>query len=262
MRLDRLNDMERYILQNGTASLDDLAAHFGVSSNTVRRDIGELLARGHITKVYGGVSAAAGKTPQQFSERAQKCAAEKQVIGKLASRLVRDRSTIFMDSGSTTVTLLPHIADRAQVTMVTHSLPAMYEASKYPNLKVIALGGMYNPTTSSYFNVSAAEFLARMSMDMVFIAATGVTLEHGLTNTTYLEAEIKRCVTASACPVVLMADHSKFGYSSLITFFDFPKLKAVVTDRLPPSDYLDVIRSNGVLLLCPETENEPLPLSL
>ena len=253
MRLNRLNAIEQYVLQKGTATLEDLAKNFSVSANTIRRDINELIQRGQIKKVYGGVSSNASHTPLPISVRASKCSMEKLTIGRLAATLVEDNSTIFLDSGSTTITLLPHIATRQQVTMVTHSLPAMFEASKYPNLKVVALGGIYNPTTSSYFGVSTIQMLTRMTMDTVFIAATGVSLEHGLTNTTYLEAEIKRCVTSWKRRVVLMADHSKFGYDSMITFCDFSGLFAVVTDRLPPEPFQDAIKKNNIRLICPET---------
>ncbi|NCB30832.1 MAG: DeoR/GlpR transcriptional regulator [Clostridia bacterium] len=253
MRLDRLNAMEQYVLQNGTATLEDLAKHFSVSANTIRRDVNELLERDRIKKVYGGVSIKAAQSPLPISVRSSKCAAEKLIIGRLASTLVEDNSTIFLDSGSTTTTLLPNIVTRQQITMVTHSLPAMYEASKYEKLKVVALGGIYNAATSSYFGVSTIETLSRMTINTVFIAATGVSLERGLTNTTYLEAEIKRCITSREQCVVLMADHTKFGYSSMITFCDFEKLFAVVTDRLPPPPFLEVIQRKGIKLLCPET---------
>ena len=253
MRLDRLNAMEYFVLQNDTATLEDLAKHFSVSSNTIRRDVNELLDRGRIKKVYGGVAVNTTQNPLPISLRSSKCAAEKLLIGRLAATLVEDNSTIFLDSGSTTVTLLANIAGRQQITMVTHSLPAMYEASKYENLKVVALGGIYNAATSSYFGVSTIETISRMSVNTVFIAATGVSLEHGLTNTTYLEAEIKRCITARERRIVLMADHTKFGSSYMITFCNFEKLAAVVTDRLPPEPFMEVIQRKGIQLLCPET---------
>ena len=86
------------------------------------------------------------------------------------------------------------------------------------------------------------------------MAATGVSLETGLTNTTYLEAELKQRAVQHAGRVVLMADHSKFDYSSLISFFDFKSLYAVVTDQIPGQAYLDVIREHKILLMTPPSE--------
>ena len=56
MRIDRLNMIEQYVIQCKTASLEELATHFGVSMNTIRRDVRQLLERGALEKVYGGVT--------------------------------------------------------------------------------------------------------------------------------------------------------------------------------------------------------------
>ncbi len=254
MRLDRLNSMEQYILQNGTASLDDLATRFQISTNTVRRDISELLNRGQIKKVYGGVSAYIPPVPPPISVRAEHERDAKREIGRLAAELVQDHTTVFLDSGSTTVCLLPHLANKSGITIITHSLSAMYEASKYPDLRVIGLGGLYIPSTSSYVGVSTVEMLSRMSIDLIFIAATGVSLERGLTNTTYFEAEIKRTVVEHNKQIILMADHSKFGHTALFTFCEFKNLSGIVTDRKPAKPYLDAIEQNGIKVLYPKDE--------
>ena len=185
MRAERLNEMEQYILGKETVSLEDLCDQFDISMNTVRRDISELLDRGNIRKVYGGVSSTLINRPVGFSVRKQKNSEAKHVIGQLASKLVSDGSSIFLDSGSTTPTILRHLNEKNGVTVVTHSLTALYEASTLPNLNLIALGGVYNVSTSSFAGISTMEALSKMSIQTIFISATGVTVENGLTNSTY-----------------------------------------------------------------------------
>ena len=253
MRLDRLNDMERYVLNKGTATLEELCHTFQVSMNTIRRDVADILKRGNLKKVYGGVSANAPAVPAviPMSERAAKNSAAKQSIGRVAATLVQDGMSIFLDSGSTTMQLLPNLADHSNVTVITHSLTALYEAAKYPSLHVLALGGLYNPTTSSFVGGSTIDEISRMTIDMVFLAATGVSLEHGLSNTTYFEVDIKRTVAMQNDNIVLMADHSKFGRDALLTYCKFEDLSAVVTDQPLPEAYMEVIRQNGIRLLLP-----------
>ena len=96
MRAERLNEMEQYILGKETVSLEDLCDQFDISMNTVRRDISELLDRGNIRKVYGGVSSTLINRPVGFSVRKQKNSEAKHVIGQLASKLVSDGSSIFL----------------------------------------------------------------------------------------------------------------------------------------------------------------------
>lgn len=251
MRTERLNAMEQYILSKEHASLEDLASQFGVSINTIRRDISELLDRGNIRKVYGGVSSNLLNRPLGFSIREQKNSSEKQIIGQLASQLVANGSSIFLDSGSTTPNILRHLGEKNGITVITHSLISLYEASTLPNLNIIALGGVFNPATSSFTGISTLDSLSRLSIQTIFISATGVTLESGLTNSTYLEAEIKRSVVQRGSRVVLMADHSKFDRSAVISFCTFEQLYAIVTDRLPPPPYIEAMGRHRIRLICP-----------
>ena len=242
MRAERLNAMEQYILGKETVSLEELSTQFSVSMNTIRRDVMELLSRGNIRKVYGGVSSTLINRPVGFSVRAQK--------------LVSDGASIFLDSGSTTPYILQHIGEKNGVTVITHSLTALYAASSLSNLNIIALGGIYAPATSSFTGISTLDALSRLSIQTIFISATGVSIENGLTNSTYLEAEIKRSVVQRGNRVVLMADQSKFGHSAVISFCPFEQLYAIVTDCLPSEPYLEAIDRYGIRLICPGHESD------
>lgn len=256
MRAERLNAMEQYILGKETVSLEELSTQFSVSMNTIRRDVMELLSRGNIRKVYGGVSSTLINRPVGFSVRAQKNSRAKQIIGRLASQLVSDGASFFLDSGSTTPYILQHIGEKNGVTVITHSLTALYAASSLSNLNIIALGGIYAPATSSFTGISTLDALSRLSIQTIFISATGVSIENGLTNSTYLEAEIKRSVVQRGNRVVLMADQSKFGHSAVISFCPFEQLYAIVTDCLPSEPYLEAIDRYGIRLICPGHESD------
>lgn len=255
MRVDRLNEMEQYILGRENVSLEELCVQFSISMNTVRRDIAELLNRGNVRKVYGGVSSNLQPRPLGFSVRERKNSEAKQIIGQLAARLVNNGSSIFLDSGSTTPNIVRHLGEKNGVTVITHSLTALYEAASLPNLNIISLGGIYAPSTSSFTGISTLDTLSHLSIQTIFISATGVTIENGLTNSTYLEAEIKRNVVQRGNRVVLMADQSKFGHSAVISFCSFEQLYAVVTDRMPPTPYLAVMERYGIRLICPGHED-------
>ena len=86
-------------------------------------------------------------------------------------------------------------------------------------------------------------------MDIVFIAATGVTLEHGLSHTAFFEAETKRKIAESGRKIVLMADHTKFGVASPITFMGFDRLSPIVTDRKPAPEFLAEADRCGIRVL-------------
>ena len=247
MRIDRLNELEQYIITNGTVSMDELVQHFNVSINTIRRDIAELLKRDHIKKVYGGVAMNAVPLVP-YSAREQSNNSAKETIGRLAATLVHDGDVIFLDAGSTTPYFLPYMSEHKSVTIITHSLIAMMKASKYTNLNLIALGGVYNPHTSSFAGIATVDDVSKFHINTTFLAATCVSL-NGLTNSTYLDAEIKCRIAKQAEHVALMADLSKFGQNAAISFYNFSDLSAVITESCPPAAYVQKAKENNITLL-------------
>ena len=131
---------------------------------------------------------------------------------------IEDGDTIFVDSGSTTMQLLRYLNGHKNLTVITHSLGALSEAAKYEGLSVISLGGVYNNTTDSFVGLSTFESLSAMKIHNAFMGATGVSIESGMMNTTFLEGEIKRGVVQRATQVFLMADNSKLGKEAVISF--------------------------------------------
>ena len=240
MKVSRLNSIEQYVISRETVSIDELCEVFGVSKNTIRRDLNELEQRGHITKVYGGVTATvpSGAVPTPIRSG----------LNRLAAEEVADGDTIFIDSGTTTLCLLRFLVAKKRITIITHSLGALSEASKYDNLNIISLGGIYSPTTDSFVGLSAIEALSSMRINKAFMGATGVSLTAGMTNTTFLEAEIKRAVVHRADNIYGMVDSSKIGKEAIVTFCHLKDLTAFITDCEPPKEYVDLCNAENVKL--------------
>ena len=106
MKVSRLNAIEQYVISHETVSIDELCEVFEVSKNTIRRDLNELEMRGHITKVYGGVTATVPSGAVPTPIRSSLNTVDKSLIGRLAAEEVEDGDTIFIDSGTTTLCLL------------------------------------------------------------------------------------------------------------------------------------------------------------
>ena len=240
MKVSRLNSIEQYVISRETVSIDELCEVFGVSKNTIRRDLNELEQRGHITKVYGGVTATvpSGAVPTPIRSGLNQI--DKSLIGRLAAEAVAD--------GDTILCLLRFLVAKKRITIITHSLGALSEASKYDNLNIISLGGIYSPTTDSFVGLSAIEALSSMRINKAFMGATGVSLTAGMTNTTFLEAEIKRAVVHRADNIYGMVDSSKIGKEAIVTFCHLKDLTAFITDCEPPKEYVDLCNAENVKL--------------
>ncbi len=246
MKISRLNSLEQYILLKDTVSIDELCEVFNVSKNTIRRDLNELEARGHIVKVYGGVTTVQSKEVVPMPVRSTLNSANKSYIGKVAANIVQDGDTIFLDSGTTTSCIIKYLSNLKKITIISHSLNVLLEASKFENINIISLGGLYNGSTGSFVGISTLENISNLRITKAFMAATGVSIESGLTSTTFLEAEIKRGVVTRSKEVYLMADTTKLDHDAVITYCPISSLTGFITDSNLPQKYIDYCKLNNV----------------
>lgn len=249
MKTARLDAMEQYILQNEQVTIAELQAHFDVSINTLRRDLDELEARGHVTKIYGGAAARTQASLISMPNRFQMSVPGKRRIGELAASVIPDGTTVFIDSGSTTYNVIRHLGAKRGLTLVSHSLIAVNEASRLKEINTISLGGIYNASLGAFVGISSLDSIRTLSVRVALMAATGVSIKRGLTNTTFFEAEIKRVITSNCEKIVLMADHTKFDRDAMISYCPLERVATVVTDREPAPKYMEFFKKHGIGVL-------------
>ena len=249
MKSDRIFEMERYICQNGSVSMEELRRQFDVSMNTVRRDVTSLLRRGTIEKIYGGVRVrASDSTLTSYEIRRGASEKAKIAIGQRAAELVQDGDVIFIDSGTTTLHMIDFLMKRKELTIITNNLEVMIRALPHENLTIISLPGQVQRKTNSLTDTDAVRFLDRFNIRTAFMAATGVSTR-GATNSFPLEFEIKKRAVEHSEQAVLLVSREKFGVTGLMTYAPMPSFSSIVTDQEPPEDYLALIQQAGVQLL-------------
>ncbi len=249
MKADRMLEMERYILQKSAATMEELRDHFAVSMNTVRRDVAELLKRGMVEKVYGGVCARKSEqslTPYEVRRRGSEEA--KAAIGKRAAELVSDGDIIFIDSGTTTLHMIDHLQGKRDLTIITNNLEAVNRALPYENITIIALPGQVRRKTRSFTGDDAVRYLRRFNVRIAFMASTGLS-SHGVTNSSPMEYEIKKCAVESAEKTVLLLSQAKFGVTGLMTFAQLADFDALITDEMPSAADQARVRESGAQLI-------------
>lgn len=236
MRVARIDSIEEYILKKKSVTLDELCEKFQVSKNTLRRDIDALVKKGNISKVYGGVVAKEKKSAvglRSFDERNSMHLDLKEQIAARAASLISSGDTLFIDTGSSTLPLIPHLAKLNNVTIITNSIPVIYSALNYPSLNVIGLPGTLNHSTDSLVGASCLDSLKNFHVKKAIMSCTGVSLSHGICNASFAEFEIKKAAVSLADEVILLADSSKFGVTSMMSYAQIDQLDYVVTDSLP-----------------------------
>lgn len=248
MKQSRLNQIERYVILNKTVNLDDLCEKFSVSKNTIRRDLEEICKRGRIVKTYGGVTAIE-KDAMPIDVKIYKNASSKTEIAKLALEFIEDGDVIFIDAGTTAVNIINFLSTKTNITIISHSLNVIFEASKYKNLKVYGLGGTYIHETGSFVGMATLEMLKNIKITKSFMGTTGFSCENGLSVNTLLEAEIKREIVVKSNEIYVLCDSSKIGNDATMSFCDIGRIRVLITDDKIDSNYAKKLEKKGVLVI-------------
>ncbi len=249
MRSKRLDNILEYIYQEKTVTLDQLCEKFHVSKNTIRRDIDELVTNEKIKKIYGGVTVENFKSIVSFDERNISNLSLKQSIAKKAAELVNDNDVIFIDSGTTTMHMVDYIKGKKNLTVITNNIEVIMRSIPYFNINVISLSGSLNRKTLSFTGSSAAEVLSHYNVGKAFIAATGISVIGGASNSSPTETEIKHTALMKSQKNYLLVDHTKFGVLSLMTFSNFENIDSVISDEMPSAELKEALDKNNCSII-------------
>ena len=223
----------------GRVEVRSLAATFGVTSETIRRDLGVLERRGVLRRTHGGaVPVERLRFEPEVGERLEIMAEEKSRIARAARRFLPTRGSVLLDSGTTTsalAELLPAGRENGreagrELTVVTNCLPIASLLAPHPALSVLISGGRVRGTTLAAVDSLAARFLEDFTPDVAFVAANGVSLGRGLTTPDPAEAAAKRAMVRNSRQVILLADHTKVGQEHFVRFAEVGELDAFITD--------------------------------
>jgi DeoR family myo-inositol catabolism operon transcriptional repressor len=243
----RILKIQEYVIQHQSVSLDELVSVFDVSKNTIRRDVQELVDRGELKKVYGGVSVN-HKQLESIQDRKGRNQEQKSSIVKKAAGFIEDGDIIFIDSGTTTIEMIDYIKDR-NVTIFTNSIELIVRALPYENLNMISIGGLLDRKTDSFGSTRYMNLLCNYNINKAFMASTGISLTNGVTNASPLESELKKTIVSRSLEVYLLVDRDKFDKYGLMTYCSLDEIDCLVTDSIPNDIYQEYARKHSIQLV-------------
>lgn len=248
VREKRIEEIKKYVAGNGSVSLDELCERFGISKNTVRRDVDGLVKAGALKKVYGGVSSVTTTTSESSYDARMALEAEaKMKIARRAADFIEDGDSVFIDSGSTTGRMVDFLQDKKNLTVVTNNLDFIIKAIPYKNLNLIVFSGILDRDIMAFTGIDeqTARMLKNFNFKKAFLSATGVTAEFGAMNSIMSETSYKATAVEWAKERYLLVDRTKFGSVTIKSYCALEEIDCLITDMAPPEDISQVMNKNG-----------------
>lgn len=237
--LDRLN-------QTGGVRVAILARTFGVTEETIRRDLERLDQAGKLRRTHGGAVpiGGPGRDPP-FEVRTSAYHHLKVAIAHAAARHVAEGDVLALDASST-VHELARVLPDIPLTVVTNSIPITVTLLERQRIRVVSAGGRVDPPSRSWVGSFAEATLAGVNITRFFMSTNGVDFARGLSEALDDQARIKRMMMDRAASTYLLVDHTKLGKTATVHVANLDEIATIITDDGAAGDHLDCLHTLGI----------------
>lgn len=210
----------------------ELAKALDVSEGTVRNDLNALEEEGVLKRVHGG---AVLNDQDQFQNNSFLRRYKQNIVAKLAiareaATLVNDEDSILLDASSTAFYLARSLSGRNKLRVMTNGFEVARALAQNTSNTVILIGGVVNNDSSSVTGLLSEQIIADMHIDKAFFSCSGFSMERGMTEVHFAEAQLKRKAIESSKQVFALIDASKFGKEDLTPFARPTQIAHLFTD--------------------------------
>ena len=236
---ERRQQISAMVKAKGSVQVAPLAERFGVSMQTIRKDLHFLTERGVMERSYGGAIVADAVTlaaePPVEAKRAIHTD-EKARIGRAAAAMVRSGESIVLDSGTTTLQIAHHLPDHEDITVLTNDFDVLAALARKERITVVMLGGRLRRRNMAFYGAQTESAFDDLHVDKLFLGVDGFDVERGITTHFEPEAMLNRKMVAAARQVIAVTDASKFGRTCLHRIINVGEIDDLVTAGEVPSE--------------------------
>jgi DeoR family fructose operon transcriptional repressor len=226
---------------------------FGVSTETVRRDLDYLEKEGCLKKVYGGAVLDQVDTSEpKFQEREYWYEEEKSELAQLACRLIREKDSVALDSGTTNLKVARALKKSFEsLTILTNSIPVMNELIDKGSFNVIFTGGVLDHGEKAVIGENCLAHLKQYRVNYYFMTPSGISLHSGFTSYGFGEVEVQRAMIDIAGHTIALCNSSCFDKVCLMKICDLIRAESVISDSELSREIKERYETAGINLITP-----------
>lgn len=235
--------------EQGRVNVDDLAVHFHVSPETIRRDLSTMSEQGLLRKVYGGAVKFQSAQENSITLRTQQYAEQKTLIAQYAVRFVNSGDSLFLNAGTTTTIFARELAKKVEnLFVVTNSPQIAHEFwnDGQTNHKIYLLGGYYNGAEVEILGLSVVNAIQQFRTDHVFLTVGAMNAAQGFMDYRIETAEINRTMVQQAQRTTVLIDRSKIDQTALVSAIPLDAVDRIITDIAPPDSLINALEKADI----------------
>ena len=238
--LEKLQDEKKVVVS-------ELSEQFGVSEETIRRDLDKLDKERLATKTYGGaVLVENNNADMPFNVRKKKNMQGKKIIAEIIAGLIADGDHIFMDPSTTAVSIVKALKGRKRLTIVTNSIELLVEMADASGWDVISTGGTLRENYLALVGPKAVDSVNSFNADKVIMSCKGIDMEKGITDANEMFSQVKKAMLRSSTQRILAADYTKFDKVAFSQICEVADIDMVVTDVRPDRAWMEYFNEKGI----------------
>lgn len=241
---------------DGFQAIEALALQFGVTPQTIRRDVNLLCDRGLLRRRHGGVELPPEGENLAYPARQVLNIDAKRRIARLVAREVPDGASLFFGIGTTPEQCALALADHAGLRAMTNNLNVALALSRNSSCEITVAGGRLRNLDRDVVAGEAHGFFGRFAADIGIYGVGGVAEDGTLLDFSTDEVTMRSALAAHCRQRFLVLDHSKFGRGGTVRGGHITEASAVFTDRPVPDAIERQLREAGVRLVTWSDETE------
>lgn len=239
--------ISKLFVEQPAVRIDELADHFDVSRETIRRDLISLEERGEIQRVHGGgIRKELSSSEPPFEVRVTQQEREKLAIAKLAAGLVEGAKTVFLDVGTTAARVVEFLSDSFSGEVITNSVLAAQALANRSDIAVTLCGGRMRHGDLALSGPMATAMMRDVFVEVALLGSGGIDPEHGLTDFYADEIDLRKLIIQNTETSYVLADSTKVGRIATHRVTSLDRLHGIVTDDGVDPGFVQELESLGV----------------
>ena len=230
----------------GFVAIDELVQHFGVTPQTIRRDLNQLAEEGSIIRHHGGAEATSTTANASYQSRKILNLDAKERIARKLVKQIPNGASLFINIGTTTETIARALLDHKGLSVVTNNIHVATILAAKEDFTVIVAAGEVRHRDGGIIGEATCDFISQFQMDFGIIGISGISLDGSLLDFDFREVKVAQAIISNSKQVILAADHSKFGRSAMVKQANISQMDHFYTDQKPPIEISEILSNNQI----------------